>query len=149
MRIVIQRVEHASVEVDGREHSSIGPGLLALLGISKSDDEADIRYLAEKLANLRVCTDAAAKMNLSVLDAQGEVLVIPNFTLAGDTRKGRRPSFDSAMAPDLAEPMFERFCETLEGLGVRVARGVFRAHMHVRLLNDGPVTLVLDSPQHD
>lgn len=149
MRIVIQRVEHASVEVDSVKQAAIGPGLLVLLGICKSDDRSGLQYLADKLAHLRIFADDQGKMNRSVLDAQGEVLVVPNFTLAGDARKGRRPSFDSAMAPEHAEPMFEEFCSMLAAQGVSVSQGVFRAHMHVHLLNDGPVTLVIDSPPAD
>ncbi len=149
MRIVIQRVEHASVEVSGEPYSEIGPGMLVLLGIFEGDDEPEIRFLAEKLAHLRIFPDDNGKMNRSVLDIAGNVLVVPNFTLAGDARKGRRPSFDGAMAPERAEPLFERFCEALQARGVSVARGVFRAHMRVGLVNNGPVTLVIDSPPRE
>lgn len=146
MRIVVQRVERASVEVDGRGHAGIGPGLLVLLGVFEGDGDEDTAFLTEKVAHLRVFPDDEGRMNRSVLDIGGEVLIVPNFTLAGDARKGRRPSFDAAMTPDRAEGLFERFCESLGGHGVRVARGVFRAHMRIDLVNNGPVTLVIDSP---
>ncbi|MBI1190446.1 MAG: D-tyrosyl-tRNA(Tyr) deacylase [Tepidisphaera sp.] len=154
MRTIVQRVSRASVTVDGREVGAIGPGLLLLVGIEIADGEPQAAWTADKAANLRVFSDAGGKMNLSVRDlaqtaASPGLLVVPNFTVAGDASKGRRPSFDSAMRPEAAEPLFARILELIRaaaGPGVVVAGGVFRAHMHVELVNDGPVTLVLQSP---
>ena len=147
MRAVIQRVSEASVTVDGHVTGSIQTGLLILLGVAPTDTEAQCQWMAKKLAHLRIFEDAQGKMNLSLLDTEGGALVVSQFTLYGDTRKGRRPNFMGAAPPAIANPLYERFCAVLETQGVsRVERGVFGAHMDVRLLNDGPVTLVLDSP---
>lgn len=145
MKAVVQRVESASVEVDGRVVGAIGTGLLVLVGIEAGDVDDDVRWLADKLANLRIFEDDAGRMNRSVLDVGGAVLLVPNFTVAGDARKGRRPSFDSAMAPGAAEPMFVALVGALRATGVGVESGVFRAHMRVTLVNDGPVTILLPS----
>ena len=118
---------------------------LVLVGIAKDDTEADRAWMADKLANLRIFEDDAGRMNLSVAQVGGSILLVPNFTVAGDARKGRRPSFDSAMPPEEAQPAFVALAATVEALGVRVGTGVFRAHMLVTLANDGPVTIVLDS----
>lgn len=132
--------------MEGRVVGRIGPGLLALVGVEADDTEADARYIAEKTASLRIFTDAGGKMNLSVLDIKGGILVISQFTLHGDCRRGRRPSFTTAAQPDLAIPLYERVAALLEAYpGLQVARGVFGAHMTVSLTNDGPVTLILDS----
>lgn len=151
MRAVVQRVLSARVEVVGvtgvaEEAASIGRGLLVLVGLDVTDTEPRAAWLAEKIAHLRVFEDDAGKMNRSVLDVGGAVLLVPNFTLAGDARKGRRPSFDCAMRPEQAEPLFTRLVELVRGQGVEVRTGVFRAEMRVVLVNDGPVTLVVDSP---
>lgn len=146
MRAVIQRVAHASVAVDGEVIGRCGVGLLVLLAVAPEDTEAQARWLANKLAGLRVFPDDQGRMNRSALDVGGEALVISQFTLYGDCRKGRRPSFVKSAGPELAEPMYERFCELLAGAGLAVARGRFAADMKVSLLNDGPVTLIVDTP---
>lgn len=145
MKGLIQRVASASVTVEGREVGSIRAGLLVLVGIERDDGDADLAFIADKIPNLRVFEDDDGKMNRSVGDIGGGLLLVPNFTLAGDCRKGRRPSFDRAMPPGDAEPLFERLVERVRSSGVPVETGRFRAHMHVELLNDGPVTLLLDS----
>jgi D-tyrosyl-tRNA(Tyr) deacylase len=147
MRAVIQRVSRASVTVGDEVVGAIGPGLLVLLGVAPGDSEQDGRWLAAKLAALRIFPDEQDKMNLSLLESGGEALVVSQFTLYGDARKGRRPSFVSAAPPELAEPLYERFCDALAAAGVRhVARGRFGASMEVALVNHGPVTLILDTP---
>ena len=147
MRAVIQRVSRASVTVDGAITGQIGQGLMVLLGVGPDDTEADGAWLASKLANLRIFSDQAGKMNLSLIDIGGGALVVSQFTLYGDCRRGRRPSFVGAAPPDRAEPLYERFCEQLAAEGVEpVGRGVFGAMMDVDLLNEGPVTLIIDTP---
>ncbi len=146
MRAVVQRVSSASVSVNGELVGAISRGLLLLVGVEVSDTGAEAAWLAEKAANLRIFEDAEGKMNLSVKDVGGAVLLVPNFTLAGDARKGRRPSFDNAMRPEQAEPLFGRLVEAVRAQGVPVETGVFRAEMAVGLVNDGPITLVLESP---
>ena len=145
MRAVIQRVTRASVAVDGKVVGQIGQGLLIFLGVATDDTEKDMEYLAHKIANLRIFEDEANKMNRSLLDIQGEALVVSQFTLYGDCRKGRRPSFTHAAPPDKANMFYEMFIEYLRVLGLQVQSGVFQAFMEVELLNDGPVTLLLDS----
>ena len=145
VRTVVQRVNGAVLTVDGGERARIGPGLVALAGFEAGDTERDTAWTAHKLAQLRIFGDDEGKMNRSVLEVGGAVLLVPNFTLAGDCRKGRRPSFDGAMPPGEAGPRFEKLAEALRGEGCAVQTGVFGAHMHVELVNDGPVTLVLDS----
>ncbi len=145
MRAVVQRVSRASVTVDGEVTGRIANGLLVLLGVGKEDKEADADYLAEKIAALRIFADAAGKMNLSVADCGGGVLVVSQFTLFGDCRKGRRPSFDQAAPPELAKRLYEHFIEVSRAKGLAVETGVFQAHMDVELCNDGPVTLLIDS----
>ena len=144
MRIVLQRVSAASVAVDGVVVASSGAGLLLLVGISPDDVERDAEAAAAKIAGLRVFADEAGKMNRSVVDVAGEVLVVSQFTLLADVRKGRRPSFTGAAAPDHANPLIDRLVEALQTLGLVTAQGVFGAKMAVDLVNDGPVTLVLD-----
>ncbi|MFK7927851.1 MAG: D-aminoacyl-tRNA deacylase [Myxococcota bacterium] len=146
MRAVLQRVTRASVTVDGAIVGAIDTGLLVLLGVGPDDTETQVQWLARKVAGLRIFEDDAGKMNHSVLDIDGAALVVSQFTLYGDVRKGRRPSFVGAAHPDLANPMYERFCEALSSLGVPVQKGIFAADMKVELLNDGPVTLVIDTP---
>ena len=147
MRAVVQRVRRARVTVDGRVTGAIGDGLVVLVGATHGDGTAEAEWLARKIAGLRVFADDAGHMNRGLEDfAGGGVLAIPQFTLYGDARRGRRPDFVAAARPEHAEPLFERFCTALADAGVRVERGVFRAHMEVELVNDGPVTLVLDSP---
>ena len=144
MRALIQRVSHASVTVEGKTISKIGKGLLILLGIGPGDGEAQATFLAEKIANLRIFEDDQGKTNLSVLDAKGEAIVVSQFTLYADTRKGRRPSFIDAALPEVAEPLVTRFAELLRGHGVPTQTGQFGAHMLVEIHNDGPVTIWLE-----
>ena len=146
MRAVIQRVLEASVAIDGDTVGRIGPGLLVLLGVRRGDAESDVGWMAEKVANLRIFEDQAGKMNRSLLEGSGAVLVVSQFTLYGDARKGRRPSFIEASEPVEANRLYGLFCEQLRGLGLEVQTGEFAAHMRVALVNDGPVTLILDSP---
>ncbi|MCC6145253.1 MAG: D-tyrosyl-tRNA(Tyr) deacylase [Candidatus Hydrogenedentes bacterium] len=145
MRAVIQRVSEASVTVEGEVTGHIGRGLLVLLGVELEDTEDDAAYLADKTAGMRIFSDAASKFNLSLRDVDGGVLVISQFTLHGDCRKGRRPSFTQAARPEHAVPLYESFVQRLRAEGLPVATGVFGAHMDVHLVNDGPVTLLLDS----
>ena len=144
MRALVQRVAEARVRVDGEVVGEIGPGLLALIGVTHEDTAAIANKIADKITNLRVFSDADDKMNLSVLDTGGEVLVVSQFTLYGDTRKGRRPAYVEAARPEVAEPLVEVVVAALAGLGVPVATGRFRADMAVELINDGPVTLAIE-----
>lgn len=146
MRAVIQRVSSASVTIDGRVSGAIQRGLLVLLGMAAGDTAADGEWLAQKISALRIFEDAGERMNLSVRDVTGGVLVVSQFTLIASTRKGNRPSFNDAAKPDVAVPLYEQFLTQMEtALGHPVARGVFGAMMHVALVNDGPVTIILDS----
>ncbi|MDX2151454.1 MAG: D-aminoacyl-tRNA deacylase [Bryobacteraceae bacterium] len=145
MRAVVQRVREASVEVDGAVTGRIGRGLLVLLGVSRTDTEADAEYLVAKVADLRIFNDASGKMNLSLKETGGGMLVISQFTLYGDTRRGRRPSFDGAAPPERARHLYEYFLEQARKLGLSPESGVFQAHMHVSLTNEGPVTLICES----
>ncbi|HJQ34678.1 MAG TPA: D-aminoacyl-tRNA deacylase [Pyrinomonadaceae bacterium] len=145
MRAVLQRVTRASVRVEGETVGEIGPGLLVLLGIARDDAEGDERYLLEKVLGLRVFDDAEGRMNLSVVETGGALLVVSQFTLYGDVRRGRRPSWVEAAPPELAEPLYESFVEGARRAGVRVETGSFRRMMEVELVNDGPVTILLDS----
>jgi len=145
MRVVVQRVSSASVEVAGEVVGSVGTGLMVLLGVAPDDTEADARAVATKLAGLRIFRDDEGKMNRSVLDVGGDVLVISQFTLYGDTRRGRRPSFVNAAPPEIAEPLVDAMVAALEAEGVATSTGRFGADMAVSLVNDGPVTLVLES----
>lgn len=145
MRIVIQRVSHASVSVDGETVGKIGEGILLLLGVADGDTEDDIKYLADKAAGLRIFRDENDKMNLSLLDIGGEMLVVSQFTLYGSCAKGRRPSFDMAGKPDFAEKMYDKFCAYMRTIVPKVECGVFGADMKVELLNNGPVTFIIDS----
>jgi D-tyrosyl-tRNA(Tyr) deacylase len=146
MRAVVQRVASATVAVGGDIRAESGPGLLVLLGIAESDGDEESARLARKVARLRVFEDADGRLDRSLLDVAGDALVVSQFTLVADTRKGTRPSFSAAARPEVAELLYERFCATLEGEGVRVGRGVFGARMQVSLVNDGPVTIVLEVP---
>jgi D-aminoacyl-tRNA deacylase len=146
MRVVVQRVTQAKVEVDGAVAGEIGAGLLVLLGVAKSDTAADAEFLANKIAGVRIFSDEAGKMNRSLLEAGGAMLVVSQFTLYGDCRKGRRPSFDLAAPAEQARALYEHFVAALRGAGVRVETGIFQAHMAVSLVNDGPVTLIIESP---
>lgn len=145
MRAVIQRVSRAEVAVDGKTIGKIGAGLLVFLGAGDGDGDADVKYIADKTVGLRIFSDENGKMNLSVKDIGGEILVISQFTLYGDCRKGRRPSFTSAMEPTAAEKMYEEFINRIESEGIKTEHGSFGADMKVELLNDGPVTMLLDS----
>lgn len=146
MRAVLQRVTEASVTVDGQVIGEIGKGIMVLFGMLGTDDEKTMEYMLDKVVNLRIFEDENGKMNLSLLDIQGELLIVPNFTLYGDARKGRRPGYSSGAAPDVAAGLFERLCEKAKKMPVqKVATGEFQADMKVALVNDGPVTLLLDS----
>jgi D-tyrosyl-tRNA(Tyr) deacylase len=147
MKAVIQRVTGAFVEVDGTIVARIQNGLVVLLGVAKGDDEPDGRYLAEKIRTLRIFSDEQGKMNRSLTDVDGAVLLVSQFTLLGRTANGRRPSFDGAAPPDLAKRLYEQVAADLRAHGTRVEMGVFAAHMIVALVNDGPVTFVLDSKE--
>ncbi len=145
MRAVVQRVSRAEVRVEGRTTGRIGRGLAVLLGVARDDEEEDARLLADKVAALRVFEDGAGKMNLAVAEVGGGVLVVSQFTLLGDARKGNRPSFTEAAPPEAANALYERFCGLVREKGLPVATGVFRATMEVELVNEGPVTILLDS----
>lgn len=145
MKAVVQRVSRASVRVSGKETARVGPGLLVLLGVRAEDDETEAVYLAEKIANLRVFPDDEGRMNVSLLDTGYSALVVSQFTIHGEMKKGRRPSFTAAAPPELAEALYGRFIRELSDLGVPVASGVFGAMMEVELVNDGPVTIILSS----
>ena len=147
MRALLQRVSQATVEVDGGLVAGIGPGLLALVAAGAGDGEAEADRLAAKIARLRVFADDEGRMNRSVTDVGGSVLCVSQFTLYADVRRGNRPGFTAAAAPELAEPLVARVAAMLEGEGVRVARGSFGAHMRVSLVNDGPVTVFLDTAE--
>jgi len=145
MRAVLQRVARAEVSVDGDRVASIGRGYVVLLGVTHTDDETDARYIADKIASLRLFEDEAGKINLGITDIGGEVLVVSQFTLYADCRKGRRPSFTQAAPPEIAERLYQRVAEILREAGLPVQTGVFGAHMQVSLVNNGPVTILLDS----
>jgi len=145
VRAVVQRVRHASVAVDDEMAAEVGPGVVVLLGVAEDDSATVAERLAGKIARLRIFENDEGRFDRSLIDVSGEALVVSQFTLIADTRKGNRPSFTGAAAPDVAEPLYERFCGFLEEEGVRVSRGVFGARMQVALVNDGPVTIVLDT----
>ena len=146
MRAVVQRVSSASVQVEGRVVGEIGRGLLVFAGIAAGDAAPDLSWMAEKVVNLRIFPDEPGKMNVSVADVGGDILVVSQFTLYGDCQKGNRPSFIDAARPEIAEPLYETFASALRLHDVRVATGRFAADMQVELVNDGPVTLVIDAP---
>ena len=145
MRCVIQRVSEAAVRVDGEVIGQIGKGYMALIGVEVEDTQEDLNYIAKKVSGLRIFEDENGKMNLSLADVQGQILAISQFTLFGDARGGRRPSFITAARPDLAVPMYEKLVQTWRGEGIHVEMGRFGADMKVSLVNDGPVTILLDS----
>ena len=145
LKAIIQRVSSASVSVDDMQISSINNGFLILLGVQQEDDEKDLDYLVNKTAGMRIFQDDKQHMNLSIQDVKGEALVVSQFTLCADTRKGRRPSFIHAAPPEIAENMYQKFCEKLESKGISVQTGKFGAMMDVEMVNDGPVTIILDS----
>jgi D-tyrosyl-tRNA(Tyr) deacylase len=144
LRVIVQRVESGRVSTGGEVAAEIGPGVVVLVGVGPQDGEEQLRYLAEKIAHLRIFEDAEGKTNLSLLDVGGEALVVSQFTLYADTRKGRRPSFTAAAPPEIASPLIERFAERLAGLGVPTRQGVFGARMLVEIANDGPMTIILE-----
>lgn len=145
MRATVQRVSQASVTVEGGIVGKINRGLLVYVGVAVDDEPADVQYLVDKIANLRIFTDEAGKMNLSIRNIAGGVLVISAFALQADARKGRRPSFDAAARPELAQQLYDELCSELSKAGLTVAHGVFRAHMDVASINDGPICILLDS----
>jgi D-tyrosyl-tRNA(Tyr) deacylase len=147
MRACVQRVSEAFVTVDGAETGRIGRGLVVLLGVGPNDGDDEVRWLAEKIVGLRVFEDDAGKMNRSLADVGGAMLVISQFTLYGDCRRGRRPSFTGAAPPELAEKLYEAFVDVVKGSGIEIATGRFREHMMVSLVNDGPVTLWIDTAE--
>jgi len=145
MRIVLQRVKSARVDVAGATVGSIGVGLVILLGVTQADAQQDAEYLADKVIQLRIFPDDAGRMNRSLLEVRGALLVVSQFTLYGDCRKGRRPSFDHAAPPEQARPLYEHFIRRLKSSNIAVETGVFQAEMEIQLINDGPVTFILDS----
>ncbi len=146
MRVVLQRVSHSKVTVNGKIIGEIGPGYIILLGVKEGDSEKEAKFLAEKIVNLRVMSDENDKMNRSILDVGGKILVVSQFTLYADTSGGRRPSFIQAAKPEISKPLYELFVEELKRLGVKkVATGEFGAYMEVEICNDGPVTIIMDS----
>ncbi len=145
MKALLQRASSASVTVDGRKVSRIGRGLLIFVGVANEDGDGEVTRLAKKCAELRIFEDAEGKMNLSVMDVKGDALVVSQFTLAANCAKGRRPSFERAANPDIAIGFYEKSCDALGALGVPVKKGIFAAHMDVALVNDGPVTIMLDT----
>ncbi|MFH1567151.1 MAG: D-aminoacyl-tRNA deacylase [Gemmatimonadota bacterium] len=147
MRVLLQRVSRARVEVEGRQVGAIGCGLVLLVGVNAGDGDDAARFCAEKCAHLRVFADDEGRMNRSALEVGGQVLAVSQFTLYGDCRRGRRPSFSEAAAPERADALYQTFCRHLEELGLTVSRGVFGAHMQVEIHNDGPVTLMVESPR--
>jgi len=144
MKIVLQRVKEAAVEVQGKIVGKIGQGICLLVGIEKGDSEEDAHYLAKKVTELRIFPDEEGRMNLSVLDVQGEAMAVSQFTLAGSLKKGRRPSFDKAEEPEKAEKLFKYFVELIKQRGIKVETGIFQAMMDVHLINEGPVTFILE-----
>ena len=148
MRFVIQRVERAKVTVEEKVSGEIGNGYVVLVGLLPTDDDKVMDYMLDKLVNLRIYEDENDKLNLSLKDIGGEILIVPNFTLYGDARKGRRPSYAKAAPPDEAEKLFDRFVEKAKETGLNVQTGIFRTHMKVELVNDGPVTILLDSERN-
>ncbi|MDH5740399.1 MAG: D-aminoacyl-tRNA deacylase [Nitrospira sp.] len=147
MKAILQRVTEASVEVDGRVAGKIQDGLMVLLGVAKGDQDSDVRFVVDKIRTLRIFSDDHGKMNRSLADVSGAVLLVSQFTLLGSTTNGRRPSFDEAAPPDQAKQLYEQVAQGLREGGTRVEMGVFAAHMQVALVNDGPVTFILDSRQ--
>ena len=145
MRAVVQRVKSAAVRVDGREVSAIGSGFLVLLGVGGEDRDSDVDYMVRKISGLRIFYDETGRMRRSLAEVGGAVLVVPQFTLYGDVRKGNRPSFQTAAPPELGRQLYEAVADGLAGLGLEVGRGCFREMMEVELVNDGPVTILLDS----
>lgn len=148
MRFVIQRVERAKVTVEGKVSGEIGNGYVVLVGLLPTDDDKVMDYMLDKLVNLRIYEDENDKLNLSLKDIGGEILIVPNFTLYGDARKGRRPSYAKAAPPDEAEELFDRLVEKARETGLNIQTGIFRTHMKVELVNDGPVTILLDSEKN-
>jgi D-tyrosyl-tRNA(Tyr) deacylase len=145
MKVLVQRVSRASVSVDDKIAGKIGPGLVVFLGVAQGDSKEDASYLANKVANLRIFADEASKFALSALETRGDILVVSQFTLLADSRKGRRPSFTEAAPPDLAEELYKFFVEQVRSTGLKVATGLFQEHMLVEIHNDGPVTILLES----
>jgi D-tyrosyl-tRNA(Tyr) deacylase len=147
VRVLVQRVSRAAVHIEGEAVAAIGPGLLLLVAFKDGDGDADLAWMAEKVAHLRIFEDETGKMNRSLVEVGGQALVVSQFTLYGDARKGRRPSFDASASADKARPHFEKFVDNLTSRGLQTTAGRFQAVMQVELVNDGPVTIMLDSPR--
>lgn len=145
MRAIVQRVDYASVKVERKIVGEINQGLLVFLGVGVNDNEEDLDYMVDKILGLRIFEDKQGKMNLSLKDVEGELLVVSQFTLYGDVRRGKRPSFTDSAGPDLAKELYEKFIEKCKGENLKVETGIFGAHMDVKLQNDGPVTILIDS----
>lgn len=145
MRAVVQRVKEASCKVDGKTVGKIEKGILLFLGIGKGDEDKDLKYLVDKVLGLRIFSDDEGKMNLSLEDVEGEILIISQFTLYGDARKGKRPSFSNSSSPEIGEAYYKQFIEEVRSRGIKAETGVFGADMDIQLINDGPVTILLDS----
>ncbi len=144
MKVLIQRVKEASVSIDNKIHSEIKHGILAFVGIEKQDTEEIILKAVKKISGLRIFSDENGKMNLSIIDTKGEMLIVSQFTLCGDCKKGTRPSFDNSASPEIANSLYEKFIKEISNCGIKTASGVFGAHMEVQLINDGPVTFMLE-----
>nr|WP_300005724.1 D-aminoacyl-tRNA deacylase [Tissierella sp.] len=148
MRAIVQRVKNSSVEVDGKTVGKIETGLLVFLGIGKDDSESDLEYMLDKIIGLRIFQDSDEKMNLSLIDIEGEILVVSQFTLYGDVRRGKRPSFSASANPEMGNSFYRKFIDKLKLKGISVQEGIFGADMEVQLINDGPVTILLDSKKN-
>jgi len=149
MKLIVQRVKEVYIKTEGKIHDNCGRGLLVLVGISKNDDGTEISFLADKLVNLRIFEDEHGKMNLSVKDIKGDIAAVSQFTVYGDTKKGRRPGFSLSDVPEKAKPLYDKFIEELKYTGLKVIEGVFGSHMHIGLINDGPATFIIEKDNNN